>query len=162
MGMSTGGKWALGWDGGLLPPRRVGRGEVPGWNADGGRAGIGLGHAARCRHSGSGFRRAAWVAGRCQIGTSTGGGVDMGLGHAAGCRHGGWLPPRRVGSRDGRGAGWLVSRPGARLAPAASGSTEEGWIWVSVGGDAFLFEWGAGGSLVRIGTFSSVYRPPFS
>ena len=33
----------------------------------------------------------------------------------------------------------VVSRPGARRAPAASGSTEHKWIWVSAGGDAFWF-----------------------
>ena len=29
--------------------------------------------------------------------------------------------------------------PAARRAPAASGSTEEEWIWFSAGGDAFWF-----------------------
>ena len=32
-----------------------------------------------------------------------------------------------------------VSRPGARRAPAASGSTKSEWIFVSAGGDAFWF-----------------------
>jgi len=33
----------------------------------------------------------------------------------------------------------VVARPGARHAPAASGSTEHEWIWVLAGGDAFWF-----------------------
>jgi len=33
----------------------------------------------------------------------------------------------------------VVSRLGARRAPAASGSTENEWIWVAAGGDVFWF-----------------------
>ena len=52
--------------------------------------------------------------------------------------------PRREHHQEGEdGEGGVirlvVSRPGARRAPAASGSTEHEWIWVSAGGDAFWF-----------------------